>query len=126
METTISPSSLFTKSSFTLQPSNLLWSLQPDFTVVKVKPDNLYNSTVWITPSYGVLDIHASYALPFELGPAKPKVFLHILNALDETYIQDAVDNSPYNAWDQSSNADDAEVFFGLPLSFNLGLSFVF
>ena len=43
---------------------------------------------------------------------------------LDETYIQDATHNSSYNSWDKkNSQADDAEVFFGLPMSFNLGLS---
>jgi len=78
---------------------------------------------VWQAPAYGILDLHATYSLPFEIGPAKPKVFLHIFNALDEVYIQDAVDQSRYNSWSDAGVASDAEVFFGLPLSFNLGLS---
>ena len=77
---------------------------------------------VWKAPSYGVLDIHASYDLPIELGSTKPSVFLHVFNALDETYIQDATDNSRYNAWSDQHRASDAEVFFGMPTSFNLGL----
>ena len=80
----------------------------------------------WETPKYGVLDLHGSYDLPFELGPAKPKLFFHIFNALDEVYIQDATDNSRYNAWDGNHTADDAEVFMGIPTSFNLGLKFNF
>ncbi len=81
-------------------------------------------NTIWQAPSYGILDLHAYYDLPFELGPAKPQLFLHVFNALDEVYIQDAVHMSSYNAWDKDvPYADDAEVFFGLPTSFNLGLS---
>ena len=88
--------------------------------------DDAYRENPWQAPDYSVLDLHASYDLPFEFGPAKPKVFLHVFNALDATYIQDAVNNSSYNAWDGSGSADDAEVYFGLPTSFNLGLSVSF
>jgi len=49
-----------------------------------------------------------------------------VFNALDEVYIQDAVDNSNYNAWDKNHGPDDAEVFFGLPRSFNAGIAFNF
>ena len=78
----------------------------------------------WNAPAYGILDIHGSYELPFELGPAKPSIFLHVFNALDEVYIQDATDNSRYNGWESPYHgADDAEVFFGMPMSFNLGIS---
>ena len=78
----------------------------------------------WNAPAYGILDIHGSYELPFELGPAKPSLFLHVFNALDEVYIQDATDNSRYNGWESPYHgADDAEVFFGMPMSFNLGIS---
>ena len=81
----------------------------------------------WIAPSYGVLDIHGSYDLPLELGSAKPSLFIHVFNALDEVYIQDATDNSRYNSWGSPwHGADDAEVFFGLPMSFNAGLSIAF
>ena len=85
----------------------------------------LYESG-WQAPDYGVLDFHAYYDMPFTLGPVKPQLYLHVFNALDETYIQDAVDNSSYNGWDQSNSAEDAEVFFGLPMSFNAGLSLTF
>ena len=80
----------------------------------------------WMTPAYGILDLHGTYDLPINLSFAKPKLFFHVFNALDAVYIQDAVDNSAYNSWDQNHNADDAEVFFGLPMSFNLGLSVSF
>ena len=76
----------------------------------------------WQAPDYSVMDIHASYDLPFEFRGANPALTLHVFNALGADYIQDAVDNSRYNGWDSSSSAEDAEVFFGLPTSFNLGL----
>jgi iron complex outermembrane recepter protein len=80
----------------------------------------------WDVPSYGVLDFHGSYDLPFEFGSAKPRVFMHVFNAFDEVYIQDATDNSKYNSWSNGHNASDAEVYFGLPMSFNVGLSIAF
>ena len=76
-----------------------------------------------MAPNYTVMDFHASYDLPFELSGIKLTAFAHIFNLLDETYIQDAVDNSQYNAWDHDHDADDAEVFFGIPRTFNVGLS---
>jgi outer membrane receptor protein involved in Fe transport len=76
----------------------------------------------WKVPAYGVLDVHASYLLPIEAAGLKFKVFAHVFNALDADYIQDATDNSPYNGFDGDHDADDAEVFFGLPRNFNVGL----
>ena len=46
--------------------------------------------------------------------------------AVDEVYIQDATDNSQYNAWDDDHDADDAEVFFGLPAYINFGLTLTY
>ena len=68
------------------------------------------------------MDVHVAYLLPIEAAGMKFKVFAHIFNALDTDYIQDATDNSPYNGWDGDHDADDAEVFFGLPRNFNVGL----
>ncbi len=80
----------------------------------------------WMSPNYSVIDFHASYDLPFNLNGIKLKLFAHVFNALDTEYIQDAVDNSKYNSWDQDHDADDAEVFMGLPRTFNIGLSLNF
>ena len=49
-----------------------------------------------------------------------------MFNLTDEKYILQAVDNSKYNAWDDDHDADDAEVFFGLPLRWNAGVSINF
>jgi len=87
----------------------------------RTDPDDRAQS--WQAPEYSVVDFHASYNLPFKLGGIGLQVFAHVFNALDGTFIQDAVDNSQYNSWDQDHDADDAEVFFGLPRTFNIGLS---
>jgi iron complex outermembrane recepter protein len=79
----------------------------------------------WRVPSYGLLDLNASYDLPFEYNGAKAQVVLNVRNLLDEVYIQDAVDNSRYNASPYRINnhsANAAEVYLGLPTAFNLGL----
>lgn len=80
----------------------------------------------WQAPDYNVIDIHALYDLPFSFNGLKFQVFAHVFNVLDELYIQDATDNSRYSAWDKDHDADDAEVFMGLPRNFNLGFSITF
>ena len=78
---------------------------------------------VWKTPSYGKLDFHLSYKLP-EFAGLNMTVSGHVFNALDEVYVQDAVDNSKYNGYgDKVHAAHNAEVFLGTPRNFNLGLS---
>ncbi|MBN1482689.1 TonB-dependent receptor [candidate division KSB1 bacterium] len=78
----------------------------------------------WKAPNYGVLDFHASYKLPISLGPVDLSLFGHVFNVLDEIYVQDAVDNSQYNGFSDTHKASDAEVYLGLPRSFNIGLQF--
>jgi len=76
----------------------------------------------WEAPSYYKIDMHATYNLPFDLNGISFTAFVHVLNALDEVFIQDSSDNSQYNGFDKDHDADDAEVFFGLPRSFNVGV----
>ncbi|MCR4440374.1 MAG: TonB-dependent receptor [bacterium] len=80
----------------------------------------------WRAPDYGVLDFHLTYDLPFRFGGVGLQLFAHLFNALDTEYIQDATDNSAYNAWDKDHDADDAEVFLGLPRTFNAGLTITY
>ena len=80
-------------------------------------------------PSYGLVDLNASYDLPFDFNGVTAQVVLNVRNLLDEVYIQDALDNSRYNAYpfrvnDHSANA--AEVYLGMPTTYNLGLSIKF
>ena len=78
---------------------------------------------VWQAPDYGKLDLHLSYKLP-EVAGLDMTVHGHVFNALDNVYVQDAVDNSKYNGFgDKLHLAHNAEVFLGTPRSFNLGLS---
>ncbi|MFH1196405.1 MAG: TonB-dependent receptor [bacterium] len=90
----------------------------------------------WNIPNYGILDFHFSYDLPIDIAGVKLQLFGHIFNVLDDLYITDAVDNSSYVAYKIDSNDDGtrdkiaeshgasaAEVFIGLPRTFNLGLS---
>ena len=94
------------------------WS--PDSREVEGDADR---AQVWKTPSYGKLDLHLSYKLP-EIAGLDMTLHGHLFNALDNVYIQDAVDNSKYNGYgDKMHLAHNAEVFLGTPRSFNLGLS---
>lgn len=80
----------------------------------------------WEVPSYGVVDLHAYYDLPLNFDLVGVRLFAHVFNALDTEYIQDATDNSRFNGFDGDHDADDAEVFFGLPRYFNVGLQLQF
>ncbi|MCH8011254.1 MAG: TonB-dependent receptor [Candidatus Marinimicrobia bacterium] len=86
----------------------------------------------WYIPNYSLVDFHSNYNLPIDLGGIKLQAFVHIFNLLDTEYIQDAVDNSSFNAYRvdrkivNSHKADAAEVFFGMPRSVNIGLSVAF
>ena len=77
----------------------------------------------WKAPNYGVLDMHFIYKLPIAVSGVNIRVFAHVYNVLNSLYIQDATDNSRYNAWDHDHDADDAEVFFGAPRFINAGFS---
>ena len=81
---------------------------------------------VWEAPGYSKLDLHASYDLP-SLGGLDLTLTGHIFNALDEVFVQDAVDNSKYNSWgDKEHLAHNAEVFLGTPRYANIGLTINF
>ena len=83
----------------------------------------------WKTPDFTVVDFHFAYDLPFDLGGTRLQLFGHLFNALDEVYVQDATDNSRFNAFKDNGkthSADDAEVFLGIPRTFNVGLSLAY
>ena len=80
---------------------------------------------VWKAPGYSKVDLHASYALP--VSGYDVSLFAHVFNALDATYVQDAVDHSPYNSYgDKVHAAHNAEVFLGTPRYFNVGVAVSF
>lgn len=83
----------------------------------------------WQVPSAYKIDLHASYNLPFDLKGVKLQVFAHVFNALDEIYVQDATDNSSFNAYMvnyqivNSHKADAAEVYLSTPRYINVGIN---
>jgi len=85
---------------------------------------------VWLTPAYFLADMHFSYQLPLK-GKFGVKIYGHVFNLLDAMYIQDAVDNSKYNAFMGydgrfSHTVNSAEVYLGLPRTFNAGVKIIF
>jgi hypothetical protein len=80
----------------------------------------------WEIPAYGVVDLHLIYELPTIVKGIRMEAYAHIFNLLDDIYVQDATDNSQYNSFSNTHSAADAEVFFGLPRTFNAGISLTF
>ncbi|HEX7117501.1 MAG TPA: TonB-dependent receptor [Longimicrobiales bacterium] len=92
--------------------------------VSRTDPDDRAQS--WKVPGYTVFDLHAGYDLPLGNSPVQARIFANVFNVLDELYVQDAVDNSSFNAFRDNGythSADDAEVYIGLPRTFNIGIS---
>lgn len=91
------------------------------------RTDETDQTQVWKTPSYTVFDLHASYDLPIKGDGLGVQFFVHVFNLFDEIYIQDAVDNSPYNGYygddDQYSHQPwTSEVYLGVPRVVNFGV----
>jgi hypothetical protein len=89
-------------------------------------PDDM--AQVWETPDYSVFDLHFNYRLPLK-SRVGIDVFAHVFNLFDTFYVQDALDNSPYNGnYDNGGgttfnhDVNTAEVYLGLPRTFNVGL----
>ena len=81
---------------------------------------------VWMAPSYSKLNLHVNFDLTDMTG-MPITAFAHVFNALDDVYVQDAVDHSQYNSYgDKVHAAHNAEVFLGTPRYFNLGLTYSF
>jgi hypothetical protein len=79
-----------------------------------------------MAPGYSALDLHATYDLP-SMGEYNVQAFVHVFNALDAVFVQDAVDHSQYNSYgDKVHAAHNAEVFLGTPRYFNAGISVYF
>ena len=78
---------------------------------------------VWETPPYTVFDLQGGYH--FDMGRMGVRAFVHVFNLFNTFYVQDATNNSRFNAYAGNGTgmgtADDAAVFLGLPRTFNLG-----
>ena len=82
----------------------------------------------WQIPSYTIYDLHVNYTLPLDSSKFDVSIFGHIFNLTDETYVSDATDNSSYEGIKSapSHSAQRAEVFLGLPISYNVGVKVKF
>jgi len=105
------------------------WNHYAEFNPVDRTKQSEAGKDSWEAPGYSVFDLHASYRIG-DLIPAwnggDVRVFANIYNVFDEMYVSDATDNSSYNGFDKDHNADDAEIFLGLPRTFNLGFEVKF
>ncbi len=94
------------------------------------RTDPTDNAQVWKVPAYTLFDAHASYS--FKIAKKYDlSIFGHLFNILNTIYVQDATDDSPYNGYYGVNNslrhtANSAEVFLGLPRTFNVGMSIKF
>ena len=87
--------------------------------------DDADRAQVWEAPGYSKLDLHASYKLPIK--DYDISLTGHVFNALDEVFVQDAVDNSQYNGWGSKQHLPhNAEVFLGTPRYANIGVTINF
>ncbi|MGD8305381.1 MAG: TonB-dependent receptor [Ignavibacteria bacterium] len=80
----------------------------------------------WQIPSYDLVEFHFAYNLPAKVVGMDLTFFAHVFNLLNELYVQDATDNSSFNGWGgdgTNHSANDAEIYPGLPTSFNIGFS---
>jgi len=95
----------------------------------------------WKAPGYTVFDVHGAYRLNDMLPVWKGgdvRLFVNFFNVFDKLYIQDATDNSGYNGYyqctknyapcatDLGHDAEAAEVYLGMPRSFNVGFQVMF
>ncbi len=88
---------------------------------------------VWKAPGYNVFDLNMGYDIPRELlGLSRfdIRVLANVFNVFNSFYVQDVTNNSRFNAYRgngrDANTADDAEVFLGLPRTFNLGVRVIF
>jgi hypothetical protein len=120
--------------AFTIFPvpgmaAQLLWRSYSNYysqfdVVSRNDPDD--REQVWQIPAYNLFEFHFSYLVPAEILGLDVTLFAHVFNLTNLLYVQDAVDNSSYNAWDvdgKNHKADDAEIYPGMPTSFNFGFS---
>ncbi len=88
---------------------------------------------VWEVPAYNVFDLSVGYDIPRDMLGASRfdiRIFGNVFNVFDSLYIQDATNNSRFNAYrgdgNNANTVDDAEVFLGLPRTFNFGTRITF
>lgn len=85
----------------------------------------------WKTPGYTIFDFHGSYRIG-DLIPAwrggDVRLFANLFNLFDTMYVQDATDDSSFNAYNDDGlhDASSAEIYLGMPRTFNIGFQVIF
>jgi iron complex outermembrane recepter protein len=95
----------------------------------------------WKVPGSSLFDVHGTYRisnlLPVLQG-GDVRLFGSVLNLFNTLYVQDATDNSSFNGFyqctpnyrpcaaDPGHDAQAAEVYLGLPRTFNAGFEVIF
>ena len=89
----------------------------------------------WKIPNFTTFDLYASYKLPIAMPV---RLNLSVLNLTDLLYVNEAVDNSKYGGYHKGPDgettkankdrheAQDAAVYFGMPMRMNLGVTVSF
>ena len=83
-------------------------------------------------PNYGILDANLAYTISFndmQVGiPIDMKIKANFFNLLDTKYISDAEDNRTNMKQNGITlhNAQSAEVWFGLPFRWGLGIEITY
>jgi len=108
-------------------------SYYADFDPTSRTDASIAGQQVWEVPSYNVFDFHIGYDIPRDMLGASRfdiRLFGNVFNVFDSMFIQDATNNSRFNAYrgdgNNANTADDAEVFLGLPRTFNFGTRITF
>ena len=89
----------------------------------------------WKLPDFTTFDLYASYKM--NAGGYPLSLNLSVLNLTDLLYVNEAVDNSKYGGYHKDANgntkaskdrhtAQDAAVYFGMPMRMNLGVTVSF
>jgi mRNA-degrading endonuclease HigB of HigAB toxin-antitoxin module len=121
--------------------AQLLWRSYSNYysqfdPVSRDDPDD--REQVWQIPAYNLFEFHFSYLVPAQVLGLDVTLFAHVFNLTNLLYVQDAVDNSTFNSWYHDDNrsfsadpgehyqphdASAAEIYPGMPTSFNFGFS---
>ena len=84
----------------------------------------MYVNQPWRIPSYGCLDLHASYQI--EVGKQNLTVFCNMNNVLDMTYIEKAWNPSNVSSSVDAVNPDDVYMFYALGRNWTCGIKVKF
>ncbi len=103
-----------------------------DFNPLKLNPESFPDSfdengdpkDSWETPSYSLVDFHAGYSI--YVNKIRFDLRGSVLNAFNQLYISDALNNDSYSSTTNGNDAMSAGVFLGLGRRFNVSLTVTF